>query len=352
MGTHTLKAQYLGDVDYQPSTTGSVTVNVIPAVLTVTAQSVSRTYGAADPSFTYSITGFENGDFLDQSKLAAAPAYAASDSGPASPVGNYTIALSQGNLSYNDPNYVFATGYFVAGELTIAPALLTITAENLTLTYGPGTTFAGTEFTTSGLTNSDTVSSVTLISVGAAAGASVAGSPYPIVPSAAVGKGLSNYTIDYVNGVLSVTSAILTITASPQTKAYGATDPPLTYSSSGFQSSDTASTLLKGTLSRSTGEHVSGGPYAITQGTLAANSNYTIQFTGSYLTITPAPLMIQAASASKVYGTALPTLTASYTGLVNGDTAASITTPPTLTCSASAASTVSGGPYPITAGGA
>ena len=33
-------------------------------------------------------------------------------------------------------------------------------------------------------------------------------------------------------------------------------------------------------------ETVSGGPYAITQGTLAADSNYTITFTGSTLTIT------------------------------------------------------------------
>ena len=54
------------------------------------------------------------------------------------------------------------------------------------------------------LLNSDTVTSVTLPSAGAAATATVAGSPYPVVPSAAVGAGLGNYTISYANGKLTV----------------------------------------------------------------------------------------------------------------------------------------------------
>ena len=48
---------------------------------------------------------------------------------------------------------------------------------------------------------------------------------------------------------------------------------------------------------------MSGGPYAITQGTLAADSNYTIAFTGSTLTITPATLTVTANPQTKVYGT-------------------------------------------------
>ena len=84
-------------------------------------------------------------------------------------------------------------------------------------------TFAGTEFTTSGLVNGDTVTSVTLTSTGAAATATVAGSPYAIVPSAAVGTGLGNYTISYVNGSLTVNTAALTITADSTSKTYGQT---------------------------------------------------------------------------------------------------------------------------------
>ncbi len=50
-----------------------------------------------------------------------------------------------------------------------------------TKAYGQTLDFAGTEFTASGLLNADTVDSVTLTSAGAAATATVAGSPYPIV---------------------------------------------------------------------------------------------------------------------------------------------------------------------------
>ena len=46
------------------------------------------------------------------------------------------------------------------------------------------------------------------------------------------------------------------------------------------------------------------------------------------LTVTPAALTITADNQTKVYGAALPTLTASYTGFVNGDTPASLTRSP------------------------
>ena len=44
---------------------------------------------------------------------------------------------------------------------------------------------------------------------------------YDIVPFAAAGKGLSNYTITYVNGTLTVNPAHLTITANNDSKTYG-----------------------------------------------------------------------------------------------------------------------------------
>ena len=70
------------------------------------------------------------------------------------------------------------------------------------------------------------------------------------------------------------------------------------------------------------------------------------------ITVNPAPLTIMPAIQVKVYGADLPTLTATYIGFVNGDTAASLTTPPTLTTTATAASSVADNPYPITASGA
>jgi subtilisin-like proprotein convertase family protein len=68
------------------------------------------------------------------------------------------------------------------------------------------------------------------------------------------------------------------------------------------------------------------------------------------LTVSPAPLTITANDANKVYGADLPAFATSYSGFVNGDTAASLTTPPTLGTTATTASPV--GTYTITANGA
>src|SRR5678815_451480 len=76
----------------------------------------------------------------------------------------------------------------------------------------------------------------------------------------------------------------------------------------------------------------------------------TISFVAGTLTVTPAGLTITADDKSKVYGAALPALTASYAGFVNGDTVASLDTPVSLSTTATAASVV--GTYPITASGA
>jgi hypothetical protein len=53
-----------------------------------------------------------------------------------------------------------------------------------------------------------------------------------------------------------------------------------------------------------------------------------------------------------LYGTAVSGLTASYKGFVNGDTAVSLTTLPTLSTTATARSHVAGSPYAITASSA
>jgi hypothetical protein len=77
------------------------------------------------------------------------------------------------------------------------------------------------------------------------------------------------------------------------------------------------------------------GSYAITASG-GADADYSITLKNGTLTITPAPLTITADSKSKPYAAALPALTASYSGLVNGDTSASLSTQPTLSTTATA----------------
>ena len=87
-------------------------------------------------------------------------------------------------------------------SLTVNPAPLTITANSTSKTYGQTTTFAATAYTETGLVNGDSITSVSESSTGAPMSATVG--TYNIVPFAAAGVGLSNYTIAYVNGTLTV----------------------------------------------------------------------------------------------------------------------------------------------------
>jgi len=66
-------------------------------------------------------------------------------------------------------------------------------------------------------------------------------------------------------------------------------------------------------------------------------------------TVTPAPLTITADNKSKTAGTANPVLTATYTGFVNGDTPADLTSQPVLSTIADISSPI--GQYPITLSG-
>ncbi|HZE15112.1 MAG TPA: Ig-like domain repeat protein, partial [Mycobacterium sp.] len=68
------------------------------------------------------------------------------------------------------------------------------------------------------------------------------------------------------------------------------------------------------------------------------------------LTVNPAPLMVTASSASSTYGGALPAITASYSGFVNGEGAGSLTTQPACTTTATILSPV--GTYPTSCAGA
>jgi len=80
--------------------------------------------------------------------------------------------------------------------------------------------------------------------------------------------------------------------------------------------------------------------------------NYTVNSSATTTSdITPAPLTIKANNQTKAYGQGLPSLTATYLGLVPGDTPSSLSG--TLVCTTTAVilSPVSGSPYPITCSG-
>ena len=114
-------------------------------------------------------------------------------------------------------SYSGDTSYYTSAStptaVTIAPAALTITANDVTATYADGSTLdAYNGFTVSGLQGSDTLAGIIL-----STNASLSGSSnwnvgnWTIAPSAAFGAAFdpNNYSISYVNGGLTVNPASL-----------------------------------------------------------------------------------------------------------------------------------------------
>jgi len=152
------------------------------------------------------------------------------------------------------------------------------------------------------------------------------------------------------NYTLAVDPAPLTITANNATMNYGGTVPALTVSYTGFVNADNSPSLTKAPTMKTTATSSSpAGTYPITVSG-AKDPNYTITYVDGTMTIQHNTLTITANAASMIYGGALPALTVSYSGFIDGDNASSLTTPPTIATTATSSSPA--GTYPITVSGA
>lgn len=187
----------LGGADagnYTFNTTALTTAEIRQRALVVTANDAAKVYDGV--AFTggngVSYDGFVNGE--GASVLGGTLLYGGNSQGAVN-AGTYQITVS--GLTSN--NYAIS---YAPGTLTVDPRPVTVTANAQTKVYGNTLTFTGTEFAAVGLVNGDEITTVTLTSAGAGATASVGG--YAIVASDAVGNGLTNYTITYVDGTLTV----------------------------------------------------------------------------------------------------------------------------------------------------
>ena len=257
--------------NYTFNTTASATANITPAPLTVTAVDKNKVYGTADPALTYLVkaSDLKNGD---ASSVV---------SGELERVGGENIgpyAINNKNLTA--ANYMIS---YMPAVLTIGKAPLTVTAVDKTKVYGTADPTLTYLVKTSDLKNGD-ASSVVSGELERVGGENVG--PYAIN-----NKNLTaaNYMISYTPASLTIGKAPLTVTAVDKNKVYGTTDPALTYlvKASDLKNGD-ASSVVSGELERVGGENV--GEYTIEQGTLAASSNYTIEYTVAKLKITKATL--------------------------------------------------------------
>ena len=168
------------------------------------------------------------------------------------------------------------------GTFTIQPATLTITDATLQSKTYDGTTAATvTSVDFGGLVNGETLDSGTGYTATAVFDDANAGEG----KTATVTVELKNTNYTFAGGDtaeheltgLTIAPCPVTVTPDAKSKAYGQSDPALTYTASGLASGDS----LMGALSRAEGENV--GSYLIGQATLtdANNPNYAITFDGT-----------------------------------------------------------------------
>ncbi|WP_413208136.1 beta strand repeat-containing protein, partial [Rhodospirillum sp. A1_3_36] len=131
-------------------------------------------------------------------------------------------------------------------------------------------------------------------------------------------KGVT-YRVIGSGSTLTVDPRAITVTADNKSRTYGDANPTLTYkvTSGSLVNGDS----LSGALATTATTANSVGTYAITQGTLAASSNYTLSYTSGTLTVSARAITVTADNTSRAYGDTNPTLTYKVTSgsLVNGD---------------------------------
>ena len=208
----------------------TVTSEITPAALTVTADNKTRAYREANPEFTYRSTGYVEGESSADVDLAVAMETPATEE---SVTGDYQILI---------------TGNETAGNyrVTYVPGTLTVTtSEAMTVSgEGKGWTYDGVErelLTGPATTNVE----------GAEIRYTVNGTEGTEVPKA-LNAGTYVVTItaekeNYVKATAEVTVVVekaeLTVSAENKTREYGQQNPELTYRVNGLKTGDTKESL-------------------------------------------------------------------------------------------------------------
>ncbi|WP_299125319.1 MBG domain-containing protein [uncultured Tenacibaculum sp.] len=372
-GSTTITANQVGNINYNAANVQQ-TLTVGKKAIEITADAKTKVYGDADPAFTYTVTngslvgsdaftgsltratGEAQGNYgITQGTLAlnsnydvtfvganfyidyrfirivptAAVQKTYGDSDPAKL--NFPFAITQGSLAFDDAIEVFGTfrdsgenvgSYQIRGlsstftstnggqssysitythagsvRLQINQRAIEVTADAKSKAYGDTDPALTYQVTNGALQFSDAFTGTLERVAGEALG------------SYAINKGTltpgNNYAVTFVGDNLTIGKRAIEVTADVKTKAYGDADPVFTYQIT--NGSLAGSDAFIGILERAPGESL--GTYAINQGTLGINGNYTISFVSKDLTIGKRAIEVTADAKSKVYGDADPALT-------------------------------------------
>ena len=302
LGANATAANYT--IGYQPGT-----LTVAKAALVIGADDKRKRYGDTDPLLTASFSGLKYGD----SVAAVAGLTLASATGAAAGAGIHPIMASNGTAA----NYTLS---YLPGTLSVDKAPLLVVADDKAKVYG-GVDPALTA-TMSGFRYADTSVAVSGLTLSAPSGAAASAGSHPIV---AAGGGADNYTLSYQPGSLKVDKATLLISADNKAKVYGAAEPLLTATMSGFQYTDTSAAVSGLTLGAPSGAAAGAGIHPIVASNASA-SNYTFIYAPGVLAVDQAVLTYVAAPTTRFEGAPVRPINGSVSGFAYADTLATATT--------------------------
>ncbi len=254
------------------NTPGKLTITKAP--LTVKANNASMDYCGTMPTYSYTYSGFVNGD--TENALTTKPSIA-TDATATSNAGTYTIT-PEGAQS---DNYDFT---YTAGMLTIKQRPLTVKANSASRLYGEENPVFTVDY--SGFVNDETkaVLDVEPTTTTTANIQSKAGT-YDIRVSGGLAK---NYTMNYQNGQLTVTPRPLKAFVGNYERPYGQDNPTFTIEYEGLVGNDTGYSLQTQPMVRTTATKTSNvGTYPI-EVTGGYSPNYMLSYGSGQLTIVKA----------------------------------------------------------------
>jgi Bacterial Ig-like domain (group 3)/MBG domain (YGX type) len=281
------------------------------AMLTVTANNAARVYGAANPTFSGTVTGAQKGDAISESFATTAAMTSA--------VGSYPIVPS-----VTGPDLADYTVTIVNGTLTVTAAATTIVlSAPASATYGTMVTLTGTVASTSGTPGGIVTfnSGSTILGTGTLNTTGVATLSTAALPTGSDAVSASYAALGNFAGSASPTTTI-TVKGASQTitfpaiasRVYGSAPFAVTASSSLGSSYQVTITVLSGPATISGGlVTVTGVGTVVLQATQAGGGNYDPATATQSFQVTPAATATSLNAPASAAYSARVTLTATVT---------------------------------------
>ncbi len=310
-GSCSFTASQAGNASYAAATpvVRSLTVNKKP--LTFTATAANKVYNRSDAAALTlgALVGVINSDAVSIDAAQVSGAFNNASVGDAKPV---TVTVGASVLTgAKAGNYSATVSNSPTANITAKPITMTIGISNKV--YDGTTTATRSSSSLNDVESGDTVTIDTSKISAAFADPDKAdgkGVTVTLASGALTGASAANYTVTVAGSpTANITARPVTVTAENKSKSSTAADPTFTYhiTSGSLVSRLGVADTFSGSLTRANLGTNTAGTYAITTGTLALSSNYSLTVVPATLTISSktVPSICWSAPAAITYGTAI-----------------------------------------------